>query len=117
VTHGSEGIAVVPMPDEIDIANAERLAADLDSEIKPGVRIVIVDMTLTTFCDSSGLRLIAQAQKRAKAGNVELRLVVSAPQVLRILAVSNLDSVVPVYSRLTAALQEETHRCSRSVSE
>jgi anti-sigma B factor antagonist len=96
--------AVAVLPAEIDVSNADRVAGELFATIKPGVRVVIVDMTLTTFCDSSGLRAIAQAHDRAQAQDAELRLVTASPGVLRVLAVTSLDAVVPVYSRLDDAL-------------
>ena len=34
--------------------NTGRLATELDAAIRPGVEILVVDMTLTTFCDSPG---------------------------------------------------------------
>jgi len=80
------------------------VAGELFAAIKPGVRVVIVDMLLTTFCDSSGLRAIAQAHDRAQAQGAELRLVTASPGVLRVLAVTGLDAVVPVYSQLDDAL-------------
>lgn len=98
-------IAVVPMPAEIDIANASRLAAELDAAIKPGVKALIIDMTRTTFCDSLGLRVIARTHRRAQADGVDLRLVTASAQVLRILAVTGLDTAVPVYPQLEQALR------------
>jgi len=104
-SHGlAVATAVAVLPAEIDVSNAERVAGELFAAIKPGVRVVIVDMTLTTFCDSSGLRAIAQAHDRAQAQGAELRLVTGSPRVLRVLAVTGLDTVVPVYSRLDDAL-------------
>jgi anti-sigma B factor antagonist len=96
--------AVPVLPAEIDVSNADRVAGELFAAIKPGTRVVIVDMTLTTFWDSSGLRAIAQAHDRAQAQGAELRLVTASPGVLRVLAVTGLDAVVPVYSRLDDAL-------------
>jgi anti-sigma B factor antagonist len=96
--------AVAVLPAEIDVSNADRVAGELFAVIKPGVRVVIVDMSLTTFCDSSGLRAIARAHDRAQAQGAELRLVTAAPGVLRVLAVTGSDTVVPVYSQLDDAL-------------
>jgi anti-sigma B factor antagonist len=111
---GSDGLAVVTgvavLPAEIDVSNADRVAGELFAAIKPGVRVVVVDMTLTTFCDSSGLRAIAQAHDRARAQGAELRLVTAAPGVLRVLAVTGLDAVVPVYPRLDDALAATSGR-------
>jgi|HubBroStandDraft_6_1064221.scaffolds.fasta_scaffold36870_2 anti-sigma B factor antagonist len=104
-SHGlAVATAVAVLPAEIDVSNADRVAGELFAAIKPGVRVAIVDMTLTMFCDSSGLRAIAQAHDRAQAQGAELRLVTASPGVLRVLGVTGLDTVVPVYSRLDDAL-------------
>jgi anti-sigma B factor antagonist len=99
--------AVVTMPAEIDIANASRLASQLDAAVMPGVKALVIDMTLTTFCDSQGVNVIVRTRRRAKAEGVDLRLVAASPQVLRILAVTALDTVVPVYRRLEDALRAD----------
>jgi anti-sigma B factor antagonist len=97
--------AVVPMPAEIDIANAGRLAAELDAAIKPGVTALVIDMTLTTFCDSMGVKVIARIRGRAVAEGVDLRLVTASAQVQRILAVAGLDTKVRIHRRLEDALR------------
>jgi|SRR5215831_20222990 len=96
--------AVVTAPAEIDIANAGRLAIELDAAVRPGVTALVIDMTFTTFCDSQGLSVIAQTRRRAEAEGVDLRLVTPSPQVRSILAVTELDTVVHVYQRLEDAL-------------
>jgi anti-anti-sigma factor len=68
--------------------NADRVAGEPFAAIKPGVRVVTVDMTLTTFCDSCGRRAIAQAHDRAQSQGAELRLVTASPGVLRVLALT-----------------------------
>ena len=97
--------AVVAMPAEIDVANANRLAAELDTAIHPGIKALVIDMTRTTFCDSMGVKVITRAWRGAEREGVDLRLVAASPQVLRILAVTGLDTAVPVYGRLEDALR------------
>jgi anti-sigma B factor antagonist len=97
--------AVVPMPAEIDIANAGRLAAELDAAIKPGLTALVIDMTLTTFCDSMGVKVIARIRGQAVAEGVDLRLVTASTQVRRILAVTGLDTKVRIHRRLEDALR------------
>jgi anti-sigma B factor antagonist len=96
--------AVVPMPAEIDVANANQLAAKLDTAIHPGVKAVVIDMTLTTFCDSMGVKVIARLRGQAVAEGIDLRLVTASTQVRRILAVTGLDTKVRIYRRLEDAL-------------
>ena len=68
--------AVVTLPAEIDMANADRVGADLQAALAPGVTAVVADMTATTFCDSRGIHALVLAHQRATACGAELR---SAP--------------------------------------
>jgi anti-sigma B factor antagonist len=95
--------AVVAMPDEIDIANAGRLAADLDSACRSDADIVIADMTQTTFCDASGVRMLVLAQRRAAECGAELLVAVSSPRVRRVLTLLGLDQIVPLHATVDAA--------------
>jgi anti-anti-sigma regulatory factor len=58
---------VVALPAEIDMANADSVAEQLRSAFTPGVTVVMVDMTLTEFCDSYGMRAVALAHRCAAA--------------------------------------------------
>lgn len=95
---------VVTLPDEIDVANAERIGEDLQAAFTPGVTVVIADMTATTFCDSLGIRTLVLAHQQAAASGAKLRLVVPSVSVLRLLALLGLDGVLAIYPSLQAAL-------------
>jgi len=95
--------ALVAMPDEIDIANIGRLGAELSYACDSGPGIVIADMTRTTFCDASGVRMLVLAQKRATECGVELRVAVASPRVRRVLVLLGLDEIVPIYPTIDAA--------------
>ena len=57
---------------------------------------VVVDMTCTRFCDSSGFSVLVGAHKRALADGGGLRLVISADsQVFRIFTVIDLGRFIP----------------------
>jgi anti-anti-sigma factor len=66
-------IPVVTAPPEIDITNWASLHAELLAAGRRGPTI-IVDLAATTFCDSSGTRLLLRAHSRATADGGELRL-------------------------------------------
>jgi anti-anti-sigma factor len=70
------GRAVVTLPAEIDMGNADSVSADLQAAFAPTVTIVVADLTATTFCDSRGIRALVLAQKHSAASGAELRLVV-----------------------------------------
>jgi anti-sigma B factor antagonist len=61
-------------------------------------------MTRTRFCDSAGLHALLGAHKRARAEGRQVRLAVTGPQIRRILALTALDRLLPVYTSLDQAL-------------
>ena len=66
---------------------------------------VVVDMTCTRFCDSSGFSVLVGAHKRALADGGGLRLVISADsQVFRIFTVIDLGRFIPRFASLDQAL-------------
>ncbi len=98
-----DGLSVVSPPAEIDITNAHQLRVALMSASSK-CPIVVVDMSQTVFCDSAGLQVLARAHKRALADGGELRLVITATSVLRILALTGLDRVLPIFATMPDAL-------------
>jgi anti-sigma B factor antagonist len=101
------GVPVVAAPAEIDMATEDQLRAPLLDAISRGHPTVVVDMTRTQFCDSSGIHTLLKAHKQALAGGGELRLVVPADgAVPRVFALTCLDWFIPCFASLEAALAE-----------
>jgi anti-sigma B factor antagonist len=96
--------AIVVLPVEIDIGNAEEVGAQLRAALRPGPAAVIADMSATRFADSSAIRVLLTAQDTAAADHADLRLVIPAPEVLRILQVLGVDRMFRIYPSLRAAL-------------
>jgi len=97
------GVPIVTPPLEVDLGNAEAFGAALAAASR-GHATVVVDMTSTEFCDSSGLSALAAALGRARAAGGELRLVVGSPVVRRVLAVTGMDSVFVMFDELPQAI-------------
>lgn len=97
-------VVIVPLPSEIDVNNSTAAWAGLlDMLDNPGM--VIADMTGTTFCDSSGVRMLVIARDRAAASGSTLRIVVSPDgPVARVLSIVGLDSVLPIYGSVGDAM-------------
>jgi anti-sigma B factor antagonist len=95
---------IVVFPPEVDISNAARFGADLLAEFRPGVAVVIADMTLTEFCDSSGIRQLLIANDRAKGSLAQLRVVVTSEAVRRVLYVTGVDQVLDIRASMGEAL-------------
>ena len=95
--------AVVALPEHIDVSNASQIREELLWVINRGAAALIADMTGTLSCDHSGADAVMRAYQRALASGTQLRLVVTAPIVRRVLGVSGLDRLIPVYPSLEAA--------------
>jgi anti-sigma B factor antagonist len=96
--------AVITLPAEIDIANADQVREDLLLTLNRGAATLVVDMGGTTFCDSAGVNALVRAFKRATASGAQMRLVVSAPIVKRVLSITGVDQLIDVYPTVAASL-------------
>ncbi|HEX2322090.1 MAG TPA: STAS domain-containing protein [Streptosporangiaceae bacterium] len=94
--------AIVEMPDEIDVMNAQEIAEQLRTACKPGM-VVVADMTRTTFCDSLCTQELLNAHYRAGQMGCELRLAVRYEHVLRMWAAMGADKVLAIYPSVAAA--------------
>ena len=95
--------AVVPLPEHIGLSNAGLIGEELLSVINCGATTLIADMTATISCDHAGADAVARAFQRAVISGTELRLVVTAQIVRRVLGINGLDRLVCIYPSLEAA--------------
>ena len=100
------GVPVVTAPEEIDITNAPELRSALLEAAAHGHGTLVVDMTRTQFCDSSGLHTLLAAHKRAQAEGGELLLAITAAPVLRVFALTSIDRMIPNFTSLDEALAQ-----------
>jgi anti-anti-sigma factor len=93
---------VVTAPAEVDVTNSGEVRQALLAAVSHGVPVLIIDMSGTTFCDSTGVHAIVAAYQEAAANGMGLRLV--ATGALHILTVVGVDQLIPIYPDLEAAL-------------
>jgi anti-sigma B factor antagonist len=96
---------VVATPEEIDISNAGLLRDALRCAIATGQPVIVVDMSGTEFCDSTGLNVLVRALGQAGDAGSELRLVVGGAGLRRILAVTGVVRMFRVYETLGQAFE------------
>ena len=96
--------AVVALPAEIDIANADQVREDLLAVLNQGAAVLIADLSGTTFCDSAGVSALVRTFRRADASHSEMRLVVTVSSVLRVLSLTGVDRLLDIYPNVTVAL-------------
>ena len=95
--------AVVTLPEDIDLSNAGEIREQLLSVINRGAAVLIADMTATISCDYVGAEAVIRAYQRAVISGTDLRLVVTAQIVRRVLSYNGLDRLVSIYPSLEAA--------------
>ena len=100
------GLPVVTAPEEIDIANSGQFRLALLAAAAQGPTIV-VDLSRTEFCDSSGLSVLVRALRRARAEDGELRLVVSTHAVRRIMSVTGVGTIFSIFPSLDQAVASQ----------
>jgi anti-sigma B factor antagonist len=102
--------AVATLPEHIDSSNADQIREQLLWIINRGAAVLIVDLARTLSCDYSGADALARAHHRAVANGTELRLVVFADVVRRVLRLSGLDRPVGIYPDLDGAIAAGAER-------
>ena len=94
--------AVITMPAEVDVTNADEVRKALLSAARPEVPVLVIDMTRTTFCDSAGVHAVITAYRQTAQTGTQLRL--AATSVRRIFTIIGADQLMPIYPALDAAL-------------
>jgi anti-sigma B factor antagonist len=97
-------VAVVTLPVEIDVTNADAIREELLAVLNQGAVLLVADMGKTDFCDSSGVSALVRVFRHAATSATALRLVVTTPAVLRVLSITGVDRLVDVYPSVAASL-------------
>ena len=95
--------AVVRLPAEIDLTIADDMREALLSVLNKGALGLVVDMTMTTFCDSAGITALVRASRRADATGATMRVAAIGPPVLRVFSLVGIDRLIDIYPTVDAA--------------
>jgi anti-sigma B factor antagonist len=106
-------VAVATVPVEIDISNVDGVLDDLLSVVQQGPAALVVDMSQTTFCDSSGVNALVRVRQQALAAGAPLRLVIAQPAVQRVLAITGVGRLIGTFPTVAAALADEAVSAAR----
>jgi anti-sigma B factor antagonist len=100
----SDGVVVVVLSGEHDVYTAPALREKIESVIEESAPFII-DLTPTTFLDSSVLRVLLEARRHAEERGIGFAVALSDNEALgvhRILEVTGLIPVLPVLERQLA---------------
>jgi anti-anti-sigma factor len=97
-----DGIAILRVAGEVDLATALPLAQAIERELSPGGAL-IADLTGVEFIDSAGTRALALADRAATALGCRL-LIVPSEAVSHVFEMAALESVLTLCAREDEAL-------------
>jgi anti-sigma B factor antagonist len=105
-TRASEHCVVVATSGEVDAYSAPELRGELVAALAPpSATLLVVDLSRTTFLDSSALGALVGGLKRAREQDKRLVVVVPLGGVRRIFEITSLDRVFDLYETLGEALE------------
>lgn len=96
--------AVLRLYGEADLHSAPELRERLRVTIDNGVTQVVLDLSDSTFVDSTSLGVLLGAMKRLRERDGEIHLVVPRPDVRRIFEITLLDRIFPLHETREQAL-------------
>ena len=83
----------ISLAGEIDLYTAPEFKQQLLEVIGEGARHVVVDLSSTTFIDSTTLGVLVGGLRRLRAADGELTIVCSDPNITKIFEITGLDRV------------------------
>jgi anti-sigma B factor antagonist len=93
------GVPVIELQGECDIAAAPAIKAAVVSAFAEGATSVVFDLEEVTFLDSSAMSTFLSARRRAAEAGGTVTLLTSAPSMLRLLKLLELDKIITLSSR------------------
>ena len=95
---------VIALTGEVDLYTAPEFKQQLLEVIDQGARDVVVDLSDTTFIDSTTLGVLVGGVKRLRTNEGQLSLVCSDRNITKIFEITGLDRVFTIYPTRDEAL-------------
>ncbi len=99
-----DGVHVVAVKGEIDLFTAPEFKQRMGKAIEDGVERLVVDLSGTTFIDSSSLGVLIGAHRRLKQSNGSLVVVCDNETIVKTFKITGLDGVFTLVPSLDDAL-------------
>lgn len=112
--HERDGVRVIAVVGEIDIASAPQLSTRLNVAVRCTSSGVVVDLSGVEFIDSTGIAVLLNALRRMTRARRRLALVCPQGPVLRALRTARLDSTFTVRDSVQEAVRAALPQVPRS---
>lgn len=108
-----ERTSVVAVEGELDLATAPRLKWMLVDSLDAGHSQLVVDLSLTTFMDSTALGVLVGVNRSLDVG-ARLAIACAQANVLKIFELSGMDGAFAIFSTLDEALAHAQGRAAQA---
>jgi len=90
---------------EVDLSNVSEVRSSLSNQMARELSCLLLDLSETTYLDSTGVRLLFELAEQLQSRRQELRLIVSdTALVRRVLVLTQVGEQVPFHSSVAEAL-------------
>jgi anti-sigma B factor antagonist len=96
--------SILALTGEIDLYTCPELKTELLRVIEDGATFVVVDLSGTTFIDSTGLAVLIRGAERLRMNDGRLAVVCVDPNLKKIFEVTGLDRIFSIYASRDEAL-------------
>jgi len=103
-TGPEERTQIVTVEGELDLATADGLYRRGRAAIGRHARLLLLDLTGVSFCDSCGLNAFVRIANEADAVGCRYGLVAPQPIVAKVLRITGLDQRLPIFLTIDEAL-------------
>ncbi|MES2800602.1 MAG: STAS domain-containing protein [Bacteroidota bacterium] len=101
----TKGAVVKSQMEKLDASNAPELKSELLLLNKSGVNNIVIDLSATKYCDSSGLSAILTANRLCKDTNGSFVLCGLQSNVQKLIEIAQLDKVLQIADNEKLALE------------
>ena len=101
----ADDVYVIALTGEIDLYTAPEFKQQLLDIVGQGAKTVVVDLTDTTFIDSTTLGVLVGGVKRLRPNGGQLSIVSSDRNITKIFEITGLNRVFPLHATRAEALE------------
>jgi anti-anti-sigma factor len=104
--HDLSGARLVRVRGEVDLSNIRDVMEGIRAAVTHEATLVVLDLSGTTYLDSTGIAMVFRLAERLGHRRQELRLVVPADApIRRALELTRVTTFLPVHETVTAAVR------------
>jgi anti-anti-sigma factor len=101
-----DDVVVARLSGEVDLSNATEVGDELSTSVPNTALGLVLDLTATTYLDSSGVHLIFDLAERLRTRQQQLRIAVpTGAPIRRVLRIVELGDTVPVLASVEEAVE------------